>query len=134
MYIPAENVYYEIMVKTDVGSDEKNIVDYSMERKVIPVSPNTFYVYLQTILFGLKGLEIEKSAQEIISTLQSLRGDFSKFKSDFDLIGRHLYNARRCYESADRKLQLFGEKLERVESTSSQLEPESASAEKEMEL
>jgi DNA recombination protein RmuC len=134
MYIPAENVYYEIMVKTDAVTEEKSIVDYSMERKVIPVSPNTFYVYLQTILFGLKGLEIEKSAQEIISTLQSLRGDFSKFKSDFDLIGRHLYNARRCYESADRKLQLFGEKLERVESTSSQLEPESASAEKEMEL
>jgi DNA recombination protein RmuC len=134
MYIPAENVYYEIMVKTDSGSEEKNIVDYSMERKVIPVSPNTFYAYLQTILFGLKGLEIERSAQEIISTLQSLRGDFSKFKNDFDLIGRHLYNARRCYESADRKLQWFKDKLEQVESAPSQLEPESASVEKEMEL
>jgi DNA recombination protein RmuC len=113
-----------------------------MERKVIPVSPNTFYTYLQTILFGLKGLEIEKSAQEIISTLESLRGDLCKFKNDFDLIGRHLYNARRCYESADRKLQWFGDKLEQleippkagVESTSPQSEVEITSAEKEMEL
>jgi DNA recombination protein RmuC len=134
MYIPAENVYYEIMVKMDSGSEEKSIVDYSMDKKVIPVSPNTFYAYLQTILFGLKGLEVERSAQEIISTLQSLRGDLSRFKNDFDLMGRHIHNAKRCYESADRKLQWFGEKLEHVESTSSQLEPESTSAEKEMEL
>jgi DNA recombination protein RmuC len=134
MYIPAENVYYEIMVKTDFGSEEKSIVDYSMDKKVIPVSPNTFYAYLQTILFGLKGLEIEKSAQEIISTLESLRGDFCRFQNDFRLIGRHLYNARRCYESADRKLEWFEEKLERVESTSSQSEIEITSAEKEMEL
>jgi DNA recombination protein RmuC len=134
MYIPAENVYYEIMVKTDSGSEEKSIVDYSMDKKVIPVSPNTFYAYLQTILFGLKGLEVERSAQEIISTLESLRGDFSRFQNDFRLIGRHLYNARRCYESADRKLQWFGDKLEHVESPSSQVEIETASAEKEMEL
>jgi DNA recombination protein RmuC len=142
MYIPAENVYYEIMVRTDTTPEEKSIVNYSMERKVIPVSPNTFYTYLQTILFGLKGLEIEKSAQEIISTLESLRGDLCKFKNDFDLIGRHLYNARRCYESADRKLQWFGDKLEQleippkagVEFTSSQSEIEVTSAEKEMEL
>jgi DNA recombination protein RmuC len=142
MYIPAENVYYEIMVKMDSTSEEKNIIDYAMERKVIPVSPNTFYAYLQTILFGLKGLDVERSAQEIISTLQSLQGDLSRFKNDFDLMGRHLHNARRCYESADRKLQWFGEKLEQleippkaeVESTSSQSELEITSAEKEMEL
>jgi DNA recombination protein RmuC len=130
MYIPAENVYYEILVKTDATLEEKSIVDYSMEKRVIPVSPNTFYAYLQTILFGLKGLEIERSAQEIISTLASLRGDFSRFTKDFNLIGTHLRNASRCHESADRKLQWFGDKLEQVETTPSQLEIETASARK----
>ncbi|KPJ62569.1 hypothetical protein AMJ44_15445, partial [candidate division WOR-1 bacterium DG_54_3] len=101
---------------------------------VIPVSPNTFYAYLQTILFGLKGLEIERSAQEIISTLESLRGDFSKFKNDFRLIGTHLHNAARCYDFADRRLELFKDKLEQVESTSSQSEFEVTSTEKEAEL
>jgi len=134
MYIPAENVYYEIMVKTDATLEEKSIVDYSMEKRVIPVSPNTFYAYLQTILFGLKGLEIERSAQEIISTLESLRGDFSKFKNDFRLIGTHLHNAARCYDFADRRLELFKDKLEQVESTSSQSEFEVTSTEKEAEL
>ncbi|KPJ70091.1 hypothetical protein AMJ44_00840 [candidate division WOR-1 bacterium DG_54_3] len=141
MYIPAENVYYEIMVKKDIWSEEKSIVDYSMDKKVIPVSPNTFYVYLQTILLGLKGLEIERDAQEIVSTLGSLRGDFSRFKKDFDLTRRHLYNATRCYDSADRKLQRFGDKLEQleippkagVESDSSQVELEAASTKREIE-
>lgn len=140
MYIPAENVYYEIAVKSDALPERKSIVDYSMEKRVIPVSPNTFYVYLQTILFGLKGLEIERSAQEIIATLARLRGDFSRFKSDFHLIGTHLRNASRCYESADRKLHWFKDKLEQVEtppkagveSPSSQSEPEMASTEKEI--
>lgn len=138
MYIPAENVYYEIMVNTETTSEEKSPakggIDYWMDRKVIPVSPNTFYAYLQTILLGLKGLEIERSAQEIISTLESLQGDFFRFKKDFDLIRGHLYHATRCYESADRKLRWFGEKLEHVESGSSQFELETASTEKEMEI
>jgi DNA recombination protein RmuC len=138
MYIPAENVYYEIMVKSDATPEEKSIVDYSMEKRVIPVSPNTLYVYLQTILFGLKGLEIERSAQEIIATLARLRGDFARFGKDFHLIGTHLHNATRCYDSADRRFELFKDKLEQlemppkagVESPSSQSELEMASTEK----
>jgi len=141
MYIPAENVYYEIMVKKDIWSEEKSIVDYSMDKKVIPVSPNTFYAYLQTILFGLKGLEIERGAQEIISALGSLRGDFSRFQNDFRLIGKHLHDATRCYDSADRKFHWFGDKLEQleippnagVESDSSRVELETASVKKEIE-
>jgi DNA recombination protein RmuC len=132
MYIPAENVYYEIMVKSAALPDEKSMVDYSMEKRVIPVSPNTFYVYLQTILFGLKGLEIERSAQEIIATLARLRGDFSRFKNDFHLVGTHLRNASRCYESADRKLHWFKDKLEQVESPPDQSEFETASIDKEI--
>jgi DNA recombination protein RmuC len=132
MYIPAENVYYEILVKEDATTEEKNIVDYSMEKRVIPVSPNTFYTYLQTIIFGLKGLEIDKRAQEIISTLTRLRGDFSRFKDDFRLIGTHLHNATRCYDSAERRLEFFKDKLEHVESASSPPELEIASTEKEI--
>ncbi|MFH1198973.1 MAG: DNA recombination protein RmuC, partial [Candidatus Omnitrophota bacterium] len=53
MYIPAENVYYEVIIKEDIFS-------YSMSKKVIPVSPNTFYAYLQVICLGLKGLKVEE--------------------------------------------------------------------------
>jgi DNA recombination protein RmuC len=120
MYIPAENVYYETIVKEQDAEDGRSIASYSMQKRVVPVSPNTFYLYLQTIILGLKGLEIEKNAEEIISTLGRLRIDFDRFGRDFRLIGTHLRNAGTCYDSADRKLQRFEDKLERVTSGTSE--------------
>ena len=57
MYIPAENVYYEIIIKGYEGRGDKNLIDLAFQKKVIPVSPNTFYIYLQAILIGLKGMQ-----------------------------------------------------------------------------
>jgi DNA recombination protein RmuC len=122
MYIPAENVYYETIIKDQDVEEEKSIATYSMQKKVIPVSPNTFYAYLQTIILGLKGLEIEKNAQEIISSLDRLRVDFGRFYRDFGLIRTHLRNAQTCYDSADTKLRRFEDKLTQIESTPSQTE------------
>jgi DNA recombination protein RmuC len=114
MYIPAENVYYETIIKDQDCEDGKNIATYSMQKKVIPVSPNTFYAYLQTIILGLKGLEI--------SALDRLRVDFGRFCRDFGLIRTHLRNAQTCYDSADTKLRRFEDKLTQVESAPSQTE------------
>ena len=120
MYIPAENVYYETIIKQQDAENGKSIVDYSMQKKVIPVSPNTFYLYLQTIILGLKGLEVEKNAQEIISALGRLSVDFDRFRRDFELVRTHLRNVSLCYDSADRRLQRFEDKLKQVESTPSE--------------
>jgi len=131
MYIPAENVYYETIIKDQDSDDGKNLAGYAMQKKVIPVSPNTFYAYLQTIILGLKGLEIEKNAQEIISALDRLRVDFTRFSRDFELIRTHLRNAQNCYDSADRKLQKFESKLSLIESTPQQSEPQAVSTKEE---
>lgn len=131
MYIPAENVYYETIIKDQDAEDGKGIAGYSMQKKVIPVSPNTFYAYLQTIILGLKGLEIEKNAQEIISALDRLRVDFTRFSRDFELVRTHLRNAQNCYDSADRKLQKFESKLNLIEATPQQSEPQAVSIKEE---
>ncbi len=128
MYIPAENVYYETIVKDQDAEDGKSIADYSMQKKVIPVSPNTFYLYLQTIILGLKGLEIEKNAEEIISSLGRLRVDFDRFSRDYQLIRTHLRNATACYDSADRKLHRFEDKLKQAASVSSEEQDQATSA------
>lgn len=120
MYIPAENVYYETIVKEEDADQEKSLANYSMQKRVIPVSPNSFYLYLQTIILGLKGLDIEKNAEQIISALGRLRVDFERFDRDFQLIGTHLRNAGLCYDSADGKLQRFKDKLERAASPASE--------------
>jgi len=122
MYIPAENVYYETIIKDEDFGDDKSISTYALSKRVIPVSPNSFYAYLQAILLGLKGMEVEKSAKEIIENLSRLRGDFEKFYENFELVGKHLNNARLNFESAEKRLEKFGEKLGQVEQSNEPLQ------------
>lgn len=116
MYVPAENVYYEMIIKDQ--KNEGNLMNYAFSKKVIPVSPNTFYIYLQTIMLGLKGMQVEKQAKEIMASLYRLRGDFKKFGTDFSLVGTHLGRAKNSFESSEKRLERFGDKLEQVESLS----------------
>lgn len=104
MYIPAENVYYEVIIKED-------LLGYFSSKKVIPVSPNTFYAYLQIICLGLKGLKIEENAKAILKNLSALSIEIGKFKEDFDTLGMHLSNASRKYEDSSKKLDRFSERL-----------------------
>ena len=113
MYIPAENIYYEIIVKED-GEDEPPAA-YALGRRVVPVSPNTFYAYLRVIVLGLRGLRIERDAQEIQARLGRLRGDLDKFREAFDVVGRHLSNARNKYDDAAAGLGRLEGKLEGIE-------------------
>jgi DNA recombination protein RmuC len=115
MYIPAENVYYEIIIKDENLDDAKSIFKYAIDNKVIPVSPNSFYGYLQTILMGLRGMRIEERAQEILQDLTRLEGDFSRVMDDFSKMGTHVKNLSSSYEMTDKRLGKFGDKLESLE-------------------
>ncbi len=110
MYIPAENVYYEIMLKSD--ESEKDLLRYAQERRVFPVSPNSFYAYLQTIAIGLKGLQLESGIREVMDNVARLRRDFEAFGRDFSLVGSHLTHARGKFEDADKRFQRLGDKIE----------------------
>ena len=96
---------------------DKGLLNYSFAKRVIPVSPNSFYAYLQTILLGLKGLHVEEQAQEILKGLARLSGDFEKFKADFELVGKHLTNTKARYDEADKRLLKFGDKLQSLSGT-----------------
>ena len=72
MYIPAENVYYELILRDEAGED--SLLGYSLARRVVPVSPNSFYAYLQVILLGLRGLRIEQNAREILAHARAAPG------------------------------------------------------------
>jgi len=109
MYIPAENVYYETILR---GHEESEIYSYSLQKKVIPVSPNSFYAYLQVIVLGLKGLHIEKAAGEILGHLGRLQGDLNDFQEDYETLGGHIRHAANKYDEANRKLERFGDKLQ----------------------
>ena len=116
MYLPAENVYYEVIMKEEAGGDGASLVQYALDRKVIPVSPNTFYAYLQAIVVGLRGLRIENSAREILKCLGQLAGDFKKFYDEFETLGRHLNNSKSAFDKAQRRLDRFQDQLGSIES------------------
>ena len=111
MYIPAENVYYETIIKDEGFGEEKSIFMHAISKKVIPVSPNSFYAYLQVIILGIKGLRIEEKAQEVIKMLVTLKGSLGKFTQDFEIIGSHIDNIKSSYERAVKSLDKFEDKL-----------------------
>lgn len=104
MYIPAESVYYEAVVRAEDAQGEDSIVAYALRRKVIPVSPNTFYAYLAAVLHGLRGFEVEKRAKEILETLGGLEQQLGRFDEAYRLVGKHLEHAVRQYGEAERQL------------------------------
>ncbi len=124
MYIPAENVYYETIIKEDGDS---GLYEYFNQKHVVPVSPNSFYAYLKTVMYGLQGMRIEKRAKEMFVELERLGREFGKFEADFDVLGKHIGNTGKKYEEVEKRLLRLGEQFERTRLTD---ERESALLEK----
>ena len=112
MYIPAENVYYEAIIKDEIA--EEGLMMYATKKHVVPVSPNSFYAYLQVIALGLKGLQVEKTAKQILDAINRLDGDFSKVRESFDILGSHLENAKKKYDESDKRLQHVEERFSNI--------------------
>jgi len=115
MYIPAENVYYEAFIKDEAVGDAKSLREYAFEKHVVPVSPNSFYAYLHTILLGLRGLKVEESAREILRHLSGLHGQLARFQDEFRKLGKHLEQSKGSFDSAQRQLEKLSDKLAAME-------------------
>jgi DNA recombination protein RmuC len=114
MYIPAENVYYEVVVRDEALGEAGSLLAYATSRRVVPVSPNSFFAYLSTIAMGLKGMHVEESAREILTELGKVQREFERFGEAFRLVGSHLGNAQRKFEEAEKLAGRLGEHLQGV--------------------
>jgi DNA recombination protein RmuC len=110
MYIPAENVYYEAIIR----DEQPALATYALDRRVIPTSPNSFYAYLQAIVLGLRGLRIDARAQEVLGELTRLSGELGRLREEFRLVGRHLTNATQALAGADRRLERLEGRLQAI--------------------
>ena len=119
MVIPSEAVFYELIATKDF-TDEGGLYEYAQAQHVFLTSPMTFWAYLTTIAHGLKGLEIERRAEEVLIALQRLAANIRSFADDeFRKLGGHLRNAAATYDGAERTLRNMEQgltALERVES------------------
>jgi DNA recombination protein RmuC len=109
MYLPSEAVYYELACgKTGA------LLSYAHEKRVVPVSPTTLTAQLQVIALGLRGMQIEQRAQEVMAYCAQLEQDFGRFRDDFQVVGKHLGHAQSKYGEAERRLGRFESKLEQA--------------------
>ncbi len=125
MYIPAENVYYETVIRHE--DDKTDLLGYAMQKKVIPVSPNLLYAYLMTVVMGLHGLQIEQQAEQIRKSMFQVASGFQAFLEDWTTLGGHIRKTQTKYEEAQTKLNKFNLQLEQVRNSSIPSESESTS-------
>lgn len=114
MFIPAENVYYEAIIRDDDGND---LYAYCEKHRVFPVSPNTLYAYLQTIVMGMRGMRISARAESILREIESLHTEMVRFTDCYDTVGKHLRNASAKFDDSSRVLQKVEQRLEGLSSS-----------------
>jgi len=105
MYIPSESVYHEI-----AGMQE--LLDYAKQQRVYPVSPNTLYMMLQSLLLSFEGQKIEAKTREIFRLLRAVQKDYSKTNAVLDVLGRHINNAYNQFSNVVKSFSLLGQKLD----------------------
>jgi DNA recombination protein RmuC len=114
MYIPAENVYAEAVLRDAAGDGTKSVLTHALARRVIPVSPHTLYAYLLVIVQGLNGMRVAERAREILGDLGALRQQFDAFWGAFDKVGAHLVNAHKQFAESERHAGRVRERFERL--------------------
>jgi DNA recombination protein RmuC len=104
MYVPSEAIYYEI-------ANNEDLFDYSTDKRVLPVSPTTFYAYLKAILMSFEGQKIEAQAKEILSSLRAIQKDYEKTDDALSILQRHLTNAYNMMGSVFSSFENLGHKI-----------------------
>ena len=103
MFIPHEAIYYDLLV-AQVGAvkvNTRDLIEYAFKDKhVIIVSPTSFLAYLQTVLQGLKALQIEESAKEIIKRVGELGRHLINYETFMKKLGGHLGTSVNTYNTA----------------------------------
>jgi DNA recombination protein RmuC len=111
MYIPAEGVYYETFFRDEKLDEKDSAWTYAMDRRVIPVSPNSFFAYLQAVVLGLNGLRVEQRAQEIIGHLSRIESEYDRFREEFAVLGGHIGRAKTKFDEVDKHVGRLGDRL-----------------------
>lgn len=104
MYIPSESMYYEIV-------NNPTLFDYSSQKRVLAVSPMTFYAYLKAILMGFEGQKISKQAQEILAGIRSIQSEYENLNESLDVLTKHVTNASNVLGTVQTKAMRLGQKI-----------------------
>ncbi|KND49690.1 MAG: DNA recombination protein RmuC [Parcubacteria bacterium C7867-008] len=124
MFIPSEGIYYDLLVNSVGGGDEENLIQRAASKyKVIIVSPTSFLAYLQTVLQGLKALEIEQKAVEIQKRVGELGKHIGSYEEFYKKLGNALGTAVSHYNAGSKELGKIEKDVFRIDGVKIGLEP-----------
>jgi DNA recombination protein RmuC len=106
MFIPSESLYYDLLIgDVGTGSSARDLIEYAFrDKKVIIVSPTSFMAYLQTVLQGLRSLQIEEQAKDIQIRVGQLGQHIGKFDEFMGKLGKSLGQTVGHYNEAHKEL------------------------------
>ena len=109
MYIPSENVYYELIVNTP------EIESYAKEKNVVMASPNTLSYFLKVLLVAFHQQNLEKHAGEVLKALDGIKLEASKFNDDLDVLEKHISNGYKSMDGIRTKFSRLFNKIEKIQ-------------------
>jgi len=125
MFIPSEGIYYDLLVN-QVGAvkvNTRDLIEYAFkERKVIIVSPTSFYAYLQTVIHGLRKMQIEEQTKEIIKNVEHLQNHLLIYEDFMKKVGNNLGTTVNMYNSAYKEFKKVDKDMLRITKTGGEVE------------
>jgi DNA recombination protein RmuC len=126
MFIPAEGVYYDLLIN-QVGAikvNTRDLIEYAFKEKhVIIVSPTSFLAYLQTVLQGLRALQIEESAKEIRKYVESLQKHLLSYDEYLNKLGNNLETTVNMYNRAYKEFGKIDKDVIKITGRTDKIEP-----------
>ena len=126
MFIPSESLYYDLLINNvGSGGSSRDLIEYAFrDRRVIIVSPTSFLAYLQTVLQGLRSLQIEEQAKDIQVRVGQLGVHIKKFDELMSKMGKSLSATVGHYNNSYKELGKIDKDVIKIAGGEKQTEPE----------
>ena len=125
MFIPSESLYYDLLINNvGNGGSSRDLIEYAFrERRVIITSPTSFMAYLQTVLQGLRSLQIEEQAKDIQVRVGKLGQHIAKFDEYMNKLGNALGTTVNHYNAAHKELAKVDKDVVKIANSSPTVDP-----------
>jgi len=126
MFIPSEGIYYDLLVNQIGGTkvNTRDLIEYAFkERKVIIVSPTSFFAYLQTVMQGLRAMQIEESAIEIKKHVEKLSKHLLSYEEFMKKMGNNLGTTVNMYNKAYKEFQKIDKDVVKITDGENSVDP-----------
>ncbi len=126
MFIPSESLYYDLLINNvGNGGSSRDLIEYAFrDKRVIIVSPTSFLAYLQTVLQGLRSLQIEEQARDIQIRVGKLGTHIRKFDEVFNKIGKSLSTTVNHYNSSYKELVKIDKDVVKISGGEGKIDPQ----------